>query len=615
MRRGALDASQLAAMGIVLALMLPACGHTGSDADAGVVDLDCPDCTVFVNGMIFDGQQAAAQAVAIRGGTIHRVLPPTATFRAGATVDLTGQTLLPGLIDMHAHTMLGGLSVLADYVAPVPFYHESFKAALRSGVTTVLDLGGNREVLFAFRQRIRDGRMLAPTLYVAGPWVAATGHGPCSLPVVQAHRACLSVDSAADMSPLDDAFAVELPDVIKVYDVTTFPPGALAAVQAWAEAHGLTVFAHGYDQAEVEAMLAAGIRHVAHGPSCHDFPPALLQQMVDGQVVVLPTNGGDLVKNEILAGELEWSRDALGDDVRGDVIDELAPALASQTPVDVQPKLDQMQACRAAGLTTTVGSDSGGWSLTLHGLAMERSVETLVLAGMTPSEALAAATSVAAEVLGATDRGRIREGLVADLLIVDGDPTAEITDLRRVAAVYKDGEAIDRAALSVRQGTSLLADPLHDQAAGEPCLAAEECASGLVCDLRTARCRQPCAPTSPGACTAGEGCVVLSPDAPLLALCAPGDGCDPIGQDCPSSMACAPIGNGETFCYAAGSSTTTCHSHTLCKRGWECAEGQCRHLCDPADAQNTACGGTSGTSVCEDRSAETGLAVGWCTIS
>jgi hypothetical protein len=244
---------------------------------------------------------------------------------------------------------------------------------------------------------------------------------------------------------------------------------------------------------------------------------------------------------------------------------------------------------------------------------MERSVELLVQSGMTPSEALAAATSDAADVLGASDRGRIQEDLVADLLVVDGDPTVEIADLRRVAAVYKEGEPIDRPMLSVRLDNSLLVDPLSDQPAGGRCLAWEECAAGLVCDLRAARCRQPCDPASPAECQPGQGCLVMSPEPPPGALCVPGDGCDPITQDCPAAMACAPIGNGASFCLAAGTSTTACDDHTLCARGWQCAAGQCRRLCDPADAQNTACGGTTSQSVCEDRSTATGLAVGWCT--
>jgi imidazolonepropionase-like amidohydrolase len=598
----------------VLVALLAACSASGGPGDGGLdadvqpdedLDLDCPACIVFVNGRVFDGEQVGEQTVAILDGTIHRLLPPGARVRADTVIDIAGKTLLPGLIDLHTHNMIHGTPL--SYVEAVPFYHASFKADLRAGVTTVLDLGANPEVIFAFRARIREGRMLAPTLYAAGPWVAPTGRGPCAMAIVQTHRACLEVGSPSETTRLDAAFADQRPDFVKVYDVASFSAGTLRAVADWGRQSGIPVIAHTYSAGEVQALLDAGIRYVAHLPRCGDFTPELLQRMVDAGMIYVATAGGSLLLvADILNGALELSDAGLGDDVPTDVIASLDPALLPNP--DLSVGTTHMQACRAAGIPMVHGSDAGGTGqVGFHGLMVPRNLEFYISTGLTPIEALAAATQQAAAFLGATDRGRIAEGLVADLLIVDGDPTAEIRDLRRVFAVYKDGVAIDRAALSLRESTSLLKDPLRDQPDGARCLADEECATGLLCDLRAARCRPTCDPAAPTTCPAGSGCVAQGLGG--QPLCQPSDGCDLFARDCPTSMACVFSGNAATFCAPAGGSPGACDAYGLCARGYQCDAGTCRKLCDPADPARIPC---AAGETCRDLSAQAGLPIGWC---
>ena len=119
---------------------------------------------------------------------------------------------------------------------------------------------------------------------------------------------------------------------------------------------------------------------------------------------------------------------------------------------------ETVKALRAAGVRLLAGTDCGN-SGTAHGASLHRELALLVAAGLTPIEALAAATSQAAAAFGLTDRGRIAPGLRADLVLVDGDPTTDITSTRRIAGVWKQGHPIDRDAYRslVRQQTEALA--------------------------------------------------------------------------------------------------------------------------------------------------------------
>ena len=115
---------------------------------------------------------------------------------------------------------------------------------------------------------------------------------------------------------------------------------------------------------------------------------------------------------------------------------------------------ETVKALKAAGVRILAGTDCGNPGTT-HGASMHRELVLLVAAGLTPVEALAAATAQTAATFGLTDRGRIAPGLRADLVLVDGDPTVDITATRKIAGVWKQGRAIDRDAYRtiVRQRT------------------------------------------------------------------------------------------------------------------------------------------------------------------
>jgi len=139
--------------------------------------------------------------------------------------------------------------------------------------------------------------------------------------------------------------------------------------------------------------------------------------------------------------------------------------------------LAAVRALRAEGVPILAGTDAPNPG-TAHGASMHREMELLVKAGLTPAEALAAATSRPARTFGLTDRGRIAAGLRADLLLVKGDPTQDITATRDIVAVWKTGAPLDRAAVRAAVEKERKAAAL---AANAPPPAGSE--SGLISDF------------------------------------------------------------------------------------------------------------------------------------
>jgi hypothetical protein len=227
--------------------------------------------------------------------------------------------------------------------------------------------------------------------------------------------------------------------------------------------------------------------------------------------------------------------------------------------------------------------------------------------GMKPIDALIAATSNAAAVVRSTDRGRLKAGMIADLLVVDGDATARIEALRDVAMVYKGGAPVDRDALAVGNKNDLVLTAVRDRKEGESCLAKEECASGAACDSFRATCTKLCDGRTFTGCPAGSACF---PDETGTAFCVRGDGCDLLAQACPNQTACIYGGNGSTFCWFAGTAKAgeQCGLGGECAIGLQCsfASGTCEELCDP---QKKPC---TGGKTCTDVSAEAGLPAGVC---
>jgi imidazolonepropionase-like amidohydrolase len=389
---------------------------------------------VRISGVrVFDGEGVLAnQDVVVHDGVITEV---TEAVAAAADVDGRGRTLLPGLFDAHVH------------LAPHP------EAALRQlaemGVTTALDMfSGGEPLAHMWRVQQADPPHLA-SLRTAGTGATAPG----SMLEKLAGQPLPTVDSPAAADAWVDARLRDGADYIKiVYDEREGGPLDLATVRALvhaAHARGVLAVAHTITEQRAREAIAAGVDGLAHlfigDAASEDFG----RFAADHGVFVVPT----LTVLRGLCGyrphqDLEADR-RLADRVsRGRPPIQVRPADPSRNHLYTAATAALRQLA-AADVPLLAGTDTGlptaalgifGYGATLHG-----ELELLVEAGLSAMQALVAATSAPARAFRLTDRGRIRPGMRADLVLVDGDPTQDIHDTRNLVAIWKRGARLELA--------------------------------------------------------------------------------------------------------------------------------------------------------------------------
>jgi imidazolonepropionase-like amidohydrolase len=388
---------------------------------------------------VFDGEQVLPRAsVLMRDGRVAVIGQGLVAPSGAEVVDGAGGTLLPGLIDAHAHVR--GLALHDEIVF---------------GVTTVLDMNTEVEWAAAKRAEQRDaertGRALdRADLFSAGTLATAPGgHGTEYGPVP-------TVASAAEARAFVEARMAEGSDFIKiVYDdngsfgrrLPTLDRGTLKALIDASRAAGKLSVVHVGSVAGARDAILAGADGLAHLS-----PEAVL----DGEVVQLARERGTFVVptltlNESLCG-VRTGASLLEDDRLTPFLREYAHRtlrdcfqLRPPRPLDFSLVLASVRRLRDAGVPILAGTDAPNPG-TAHGVSLHRELELLVRAGLSPLEALRAATSAPARAFRLADRGRIAVGLRADLLLVDGDPTTDILATRAIRTVWKQGQAVDREA-------------------------------------------------------------------------------------------------------------------------------------------------------------------------
>ena len=424
-------------VGAVLAsLSLAACAATGG-APTGAAAPDPANSFLVQDVRLFDGERVTERTrVLVRDG---RVAAVGAGLRAPAGVEVVegaGKTLIPGLIDSHVHVFPGAQ---AD--------------ALRFGVTTEIDMFSvsGPSGLQAFRaQRESLARTIQADTWSAGIGVTPPGGHPA--PMAKAMGVDMpTLAPGADADAFVAARIAEGSDHIKVFqqarvgtrELAAFPQQTLSAVVASGKRRGKRVVVHVADEASaIQAMTAGadGLAHMFDDAAAGDRFLSLARArgaFIIPTLSVLVGQGGPAESAALAADP------AIKPWLSGAQTGMLAARFKTLHP-EVLPRIfESTRRAHAAGLTILAGSDAPNPG-TAHGPALHMELALLVRAGLSPVEALQAATSAPADVFRLGDRGRIRAGSRADLVLVDGDPTREITATRRISRIWKNGYTVDR---------------------------------------------------------------------------------------------------------------------------------------------------------------------------
>ena len=400
---------------------------------------------VVLAGHLLDvttGEVLSDRALVLDRDRIRDVVEAGAAPR-GRTIDLSGRTVLPGMIDCHAH-LIGelddgqgyGYLVTRSSAQEALTGVTNARATLLGGFTTVRDVGTfHAFVDLALRDAIEEGRLAGPRMMCAGAYVTCPGGGgditglPPDVAVPSALRMGVSTGPdqvRANVRRIFEAGA----DFIKVIATGAVltsgtNPGEpelteeeIRAAVEEAEARGTHVAAHAHGAEGAKRAIRAGVRSIEHG--C----------LIDDETIDLMLERGTYLVCDMFDGD--WM---LQEGPRLGYSDEVM----RKTEMTNDAQRENFSKAVKAGVRIAFGTDSGIYP---HGMNA-RNLAFHVRFGQTPMEAIRSATLDAAELLGWDDRvGSLRPGLFADLIAVDGDPLDDVTVLEDVPFVMKGGQVV-----------------------------------------------------------------------------------------------------------------------------------------------------------------------------
>ena len=395
-----------------------------------------------------------------------------------------GKYLIPGLWDMHVHTVFGDWLPRDERVVPPLF--------VANGVTGVRDMGGELDVLKEWRAQIAAGRLLGPRMFIAGPMLdGPTPRFPSSAPVA----------NAADGRRVVDDLKARGVDFIKIQSLIP-RDGYFAAVDE-AKKLGLTFVGHVPDAVRASEASDAGQKSIEHFTGIFEGCSTIEDQLIKGpKSVGRNVSTYDPARAKALIAlmarnrtwqvpTLVWERGQwLIDDIdlSHDPLTKYAPAAwkdrtwpmfvrailqdmdTDPLPVRkrfVQMELDMTLAMFRAGVPFMAGTDTAAGVHVFPGFSLHDELALFVRAGLTPMQALQTATRNPAEFMDRlADLGTVERGKLADLVLLDANPLDDIANTRRISAVVLAGRYLDRPALDrLLQGVeTAAAEP--DSAAG-----------------------------------------------------------------------------------------------------------------------------------------------------
>ena len=436
-----------------LALVLAACGVSPPEEPTSTVVAYEGATLITGDG----GPPLGGGVLVVDQGVITDVgLAANVTIPEGATVvDLTGKTVMPTLVDLHGHVgFVDGLSFdSANYT------RENIVDQLRRyayhGVGAIVSMGTDPgELAFEIQADQQAGTLGGARLHTAFRGIARPNAGP-GAPTMR--PTALGASTAEEARALVAEIANTNAAFVKIWvddrggSVDKLTPDLYGPIIQTAHEHDLQVIAHIFYAEDARELVEAGVDGFAHLARDVEMDDALVAAIVEHDVFVMPNLAvSERGRNADPPG---WVNDPLlAESVSPEVIGRIRESYVNRTPdaaargaESFAAMLRSLKKLSDAGATLVLGADTGIQDH-IQGYMEHHELALIVEAGISPARAIQIATSAPAAVLG-IDSGLLAPGKRADFLVLDANPMYDITNTRRISAVYLNGHELDREAL------------------------------------------------------------------------------------------------------------------------------------------------------------------------
>lgn len=406
----------------------------------------------LIDGTGKDPQQNVS--LVIKDDIISAVLPSNATIPADATItDYSGKFVMPAMINGHCH--LGLLK--GDNASPSNYSYQNVLRHLEKyeqfGVCRVLCLGTDQQIIFSMRDSSQKGLLPGATIYTAGYGLTANNAPPTNL-----SHSILQPQTVESAIKDIDHLAMFKPDFIKIWvddfggTVKKMQPEIYTAIIKEAHKKGLRVAAHLYYLDDAKSLVNAGVDVIAHSIRDKDVDDELINAMKQKNVYYIPTLSIDDY-NFIYADDPEWINDpffkaSLEPGVWERLTsDKFKQQLQNDTTLAkkksaFETAMRNLKKLSDAGIVIVLGTDSGAQPVRTQGFSEHLELQLMVQAGLTPMQAIVAATNGAKMLHIDKKAGTLQKRMKADFIVLNGNPFEDIKQTRSIVSVWKDGKKV-----------------------------------------------------------------------------------------------------------------------------------------------------------------------------